>query len=102
MDHGFKIVVQGENKLPCLSVKKETNGQLVMEILDPEQVKNKIEENKTEKALLQMLLLYGQLGSLKAVQKECLLHEEIDLIVEKIINCQSETRQIRTKNVEFT
>ncbi|RUR28354.1 zeta toxin family protein [Legionella qingyii] len=102
MDHGFKIVIQGENKLPCLTVKKETNGQIVMEIIDPEQVNNKIEENKTEKALLQMLVLYGQLGHLKEVQKECLLHEDIDLIVEQIINSQSETKQIKTTNTEVS
>ncbi|WP_454781820.1 zeta toxin family protein [Legionella sp. WA2022007384] len=101
MDHGFKIVLQGENQLPCLVVKKGTNGQIMMEILDPEQVKNKIEENKTEKALLQMLLLYGQLGSLKAVQKECLMHEDIDLIVEQIIDAQSETKQLKTHQTEF-
>ncbi|WP_454784240.1 zeta toxin family protein [Legionella sp. WA2024007413] len=100
MDHGFKIVLQGENKLPCLVVKKEPMGQIRMEILDPEQLKHKIEENKTEKTLLQMLILYGQLGTLKTVQKECLIHENIDLMVEHIIS-ESETKQIKTYSTEF-
>lgn len=98
MDYGFNIVLQGENKMPCLTVKKETTGQIIMEILDPEQVKNKIQENKTEKPLLQMLLLYGHLGSLKAVQRECLMHEDIDFIVEQIIAPQSQAQQIPVKN----
>uniref|UniRef100_UPI00399CB135 zeta toxin family protein n=1 Tax=Legionella anisa TaxID=28082 RepID=UPI00399CB135 len=93
MDYGFKIVLNGENNMPCLTVKKE-HGQIIMEVLDPGQVKNKIRENTAEKPLLQMLLLYGQLGSLKAVQKECLMHEDVDLIVEQIIDPQSSTQQI--------
>lgn len=68
-DYGFKIVLNGENNKPCFSVKKESNGQMVMEIIDPEQIKAKIKENKAEKSLLQMLLLYAKFGNLKSVQK---------------------------------
>ncbi|KTD40488.1 zeta toxin family protein [Legionella parisiensis] len=93
MNHGFKIILNGENNLPCLTVRKET-GKIVMEILDPEQVKSKIRDNTAEKTLLQMLVLHGQHGSLKAVQKECLLHEDIDLMVEQIIDSQSSKRQV--------
>ncbi|KTD74144.1 zeta toxin family protein [Legionella tucsonensis] len=88
MDYGFKIVLNGENNMPCLTVKKEA-GKIIMELLEPEQVKDKIRENTAEKPLLQMLLLYGQHGSLKAVQKECLMHEDIDLMVEQIIDSQA-------------
>lgn len=93
MDHGFKIILDGENNMPCLTVRKETR-KIIMEILDSEQVKNKIRENAAEKPLLQMLILHGQHGSLKTVQKECLLHEDIDLMVEQIIDSQSSARQI--------
>ncbi|MBN9225781.1 MULTISPECIES: zeta toxin family protein [Legionella] len=100
MDYGFKIVLQGENSMPCLTVEKSNNG-IVMKILDPKQVKNKIEENKTETPLLHMLLLYGHLGNLKAVQKECLMHEDIDLIVEQIIDAQSQTKTVCNDQMFF-
>ncbi|VEH30906.1 coiled-coil protein [Legionella sainthelensi] len=97
-DYGFKIVLNGENKKPCFSVKKESNGQMVMEIIDPEQIKAKIKENKTEKILLQMLLLYAKFGNLKSVQKECLLHDDIDFVVDQLIDTYS-TQDNNTGNV---
>ncbi|WP_115707803.1 zeta toxin family protein [Legionella sainthelensi] len=97
-DYGFKIVLNGENNKPCFSVKKESNGQMVMEIIDPEQIKAKIKENKTEKSLLQMLLLYAKFGNLKSVQKECLLHDDIDFVINQLIDTYS-TQDNNTGNV---
>ncbi|KTC83541.1 zeta toxin family protein [Legionella cincinnatiensis] len=88
-DYGFKIVLNGEHNKPCFTVKKESNGQMIMEIIDPEQIKMKIKENKTEKSLLQMFLLYAKLGNLKSVQKECLLHDDIDFVVDQLIDTYS-------------
>lgn len=96
-DYGFKIVLNGENNKPCLTVKQENNGKMIMEIIDPEQIKTKIKENKTEKSLLQMLLLYGKLGNLKSVQKECLLHDDIDFVVDQLIDTYS-TQDNTTEN----
>lgn len=101
LDYGFKIVLEGENNQPCLTITKKGN-ELIMDILDPEQLKNKIHDNKTEKPLLQMLLLYGHLGNLKAVQKECLMHEDIDSLVEQIIDVQVKTSErLNTGDMSF-
>ncbi|MGL5741901.1 MAG: zeta toxin family protein [Legionella sp.] len=94
MNHGFKIVLNGEPNKPCLIVKKETDGHIVMNILDPVQLKAKLQENVAETPLLQMLLLYGKLGSLKAVQKECLLHDDINPVIDELINSQTEADTI--------
>ncbi|VEB38829.1 zeta toxin family protein [Legionella cherrii] len=101
MEYGFKIVLLGEKNSTCLTIKKKGDG-IIMEIHDPEQVKNKIQENQAEKPLLQMLFLYGHLGSLKAVQKACLMHEDIDLIVEQIIDTQPQTKKTAVSNGEMS
>ncbi|KTD62622.1 coiled-coil protein [Legionella santicrucis] len=88
-DYGFKIVLNGEQNKPCLTVKKVSDGQMIMEIIDPEQIKTKIKENKAEKSLLQMLLLYAKFGNLKSVQKECLLHDDIDFVIDQLIDTYS-------------
>lgn len=83
-----KNQLNGEHKQPCLTVQKDTNGKIAMEVLEPLQIKAKIKENLTEKVLLQMLLLYGKHGSLKAVQKERLMHDDLDAIVDELIDSQ--------------
>ncbi|KTD09118.1 Zeta toxin [Legionella gratiana] len=88
-DYGFKIVLNGEHNKPCVTIKKASNGQMIMEITDPEQIKAKIKDNQAEKSLLQMLLLYGKLGNLKSVQKECLLHDDIDVVIDPLIDSYS-------------
>ncbi|CEG56558.1 zeta toxin family protein [Legionella fallonii] len=86
MGRGFKIVVNGEDNKPCMVIRSD-NGSIVMDILDPAQVKNKFEENSSDKQLLKMMILYGKNGSLTATLEECLLHSsDIDEVVSQYLD----------------
>ena len=85
-EEGFKIVLNGDDNKPCLAIKKELGtGQITMDIIDPDQIKQKLAENSSEKQLLQMMLLYGKHGSLKGLQRECMISTDVNQDVHDLL-----------------
>lgn len=87
MNFGYQIVLNGENQKPCLTVKKETDGQIVMEVNDVDALKKKMSDStEMEKELLATVIIYGHYGSLKEVHKQRLLHDiSADMMAEKFL-----------------
>lgn len=87
MEFGYKIVLNGENQKPCLTIGKGVDGQIVMEVNDLAQLKKKMFDSaKPEKELLATVLLYGHCGSLKEVNKLRLLHDVgVDKMAEEFL-----------------
>ncbi|MFC7780631.1 zeta toxin family protein [Legionella taurinensis] len=80
MDRGFKIVLNGEESKPCIILEKK-NGVIIMDIVNPVEVKIKLMEKGPDTPLLNQLILYGELGSLRKLREECLLHPDMDKVV---------------------
>ncbi|WED43553.1 zeta toxin family protein [Legionella cardiaca] len=95
MDFGYKVILNGQNNVPYLTVEKGTNGTIIMNILDFSQLKTKLSESsKLENNLLKMILLYGHYGTLKEVHKQCLLHDnKVDLLVDKLLESLPEEKK---------
>ncbi|STX27693.1 coiled-coil protein [Legionella beliardensis] len=80
LKHGFKIVLHDDQNNPCLIVSNDG-----MVIHNAEYIKEKLTEKSNEKELLKMMLLYGKYGSLKEVKKQCLIYENSDVLIAKIL-----------------
>ncbi|WP_239005177.1 hypothetical protein [Legionella sp. MW5194] len=80
MDGGFKIILNGEQSKPCIILEKK-NGVIVMDIVNPIEIKIKLMEKGPDTSLLNQLILYGELGSLRKLREECLLHSDMGKVV---------------------
>ncbi|MGQ3889268.1 hypothetical protein ACQUW5_09580 [Legionella sp. CNM-1927-20] len=86
LNYQFKIVLKDKDGNAYLTFKKNDIGNIEMTILNSEWIRDKLSSLSSEKELLKMMLLYGQYGSLKEVQKQCIIHEGANNLVENILS----------------
>ncbi|WP_419419946.1 hypothetical protein ACNVED_01165 [Legionella sp. D16C41] len=86
LNYNFSLVLNDHEGNPYLIFKKTDQEGIEMTIIDPEQVREKLSPRSSESGLIKMMLLYGKYGSLKEVQKQCLLHDGGDQLVESMLD----------------
>lgn len=77
LDLKFTIRLCDNENQPCLSVKKDNQGPIQLDILNLDGLRDIYQTaQEAEKNLLAMFLIYAKLGDLKSVNQYCLLYQD--------------------------